>query len=243
MQQTFQCFKCGPEMSTRRNHWLIGILAAVLIIVGGGISCASDNATHPSNPKVASTPTPKPTTTIPTATATPTTTPKPTTTATPTPTPKPTTTSTTPPPPSTTPPPPTTSTTPTTSTAPTFPTSTSSIPTSIPYPIPTLTQLNPPPTINEIIFNNGTPVTITPNTTAPALECPTWMVCEVTCQASDPDNDNLNYTWSTSGGVILGNGNKISWIAPGIAGIYTITVTVTDGKGGRANFSIMVRVT
>ena len=200
MQQTFQCFKCGPEMSTRRSHWLIGILAAVLIIVGGGISCASDNATHPSNPKVASTPTPKPTTT---------------------PTPP----------------------TPTTSTAPTFPTATSSIPTSIPYPIPTLTQLNPPPTINEIIFNNGTPVTITPNTTAPALECPTWMVCEITCQASDTDNDNLNYTWSTSGGVIQGNGNKISWIAPGIAGIYTITVTVTDGKGGRANFSIMVRVT
>ncbi len=234
MQQTFQCFKCGPEMSTRRNHWLIGILAAVLIIVGGGISCASDNATHPSNPKVASTPAPKLTTTIPTATATPT--PKPTTTA--TPTPKPTTTSTTPPPPTPTPTIPTTSTAP----APTFPTSTSSIPTSIPYPIPTLTQLNPPPTINGIIFNNGTPVTITPNTTAPALECPTWMVCEITCQASDTDNDNLNYTWSTSGG-IQGNGNKISWIAPGIAGIYTITVTVTDGKGGRANFSIMVRVT
>jgi hypothetical protein len=230
-------------MSTRRNHWLIGIFAAVLIIVGGGVSCASDNATHSSNPPVASTPTPKPTTTIPTATATPTTTPTPSTTV--TPTPKPTTTSTTPPPP---PPPPSptstsTSTTPTTSTAPTFPTSTSSIPTSIPYPIPTLKHLNPPPTINEIIFNNGTPVTITPNTTAPALECPTWTVCEITCQASDTDNDNLNYTWSTSGGVILGNGNKISWTAPGIAGIYTITVTVTDGKGGRANFSIMVRVT
>jgi hypothetical protein len=52
----------------------------------------------------------------------------------------------------------------------------------------------------------------------------------------------LNYTWSTSGGLIVGNGTKISWTAPGINGIYEITVAVTDGQGGRANFSIRITV-
>ena len=53
----------------------------------------------------------------------------------------------------------------------------------------------------------------------------------VTCDASDPDGDELNYKWSTDGGDILGTGAVVNWTAPEKVGTYNITVTVTDGHG------------
>jgi len=207
-------------MSTGRNHWIIGIAAVALIIGGSGIGCASDNATYPTDNKVASTSasfsTPAENTTAkPSATK-----PKP------KPKPKPSENSTTPKPPSPGPAP-------------------VAIDTFIPSPDPTLTGLfaNQPPVINKIIFNNGTPVTITPDMAVPVFECNNWTSCNITCLASDPNRDKLSYTWMASEGRILGQGKECIWTAPGMSGLYKITVTVRDVKDGLANLSMMVKVT
>lgn len=57
---------------------------------------------------------------------------------------------------------------------------------------------------------------------------------QVVCIASDPDGDNLGYTWSANGGNISGDGPVVNWAAPDTAGAYTITAIVTDGRGDKA---------
>ncbi len=56
--------------------------------------------------------------------------------------------------------------------------------------------------------------------------------------ASDPDNDPLNYKWSSTGGGIEGTGAEVRWNSSGVKeGTYTATVTVDDGRGGTASAS------
>lgn len=54
---------------------------------------------------------------------------------------------------------------------------------------------------------------------------------DVTCDASDPDNDELAYEWSASGGGISGTGAEVVWTAPQEVGVYYITVLVKDRHG------------
>jgi hypothetical protein len=54
---------------------------------------------------------------------------------------------------------------------------------------------------------------------------------QVTCNASDFDDDELSYEWSTTGGNITGTGPEIIWTAPEEVGMYDITVVVDDGQG------------
>lgn len=62
--------------------------------------------------------------------------------------------------------------------------------------------------------------------------------------ASDPDGDALVYTWSTSGGRIVGDGANTQFDTTGLApGDYTITVEVNDGCGCVAFDSKTIRVT
>ena len=65
---------------------------------------------------------------------------------------------------------------------------------------------------------------------------------QVTCDASDPDGDELSYNWSASGGRIDGEGATITWIAPDSAGPYNVTVVVSDGHGGSATASLSISV-
>jgi len=68
-------------------------------------------------------------------------------------------------------------------------------------------------------------------------------ICQVECTASDPDGDELSYSWSTAdGGNISGEGSTVTWTAPEAPGIYTITVEVTDGRGGEATTQLTVNV-
>jgi hypothetical protein len=67
--------------------------------------------------------------------------------------------------------------------------------------------------------------------------------CAIECTASDPDGDKLSYRWSATGGNITGEGGAVTWVAPNAFGKYTITVTVTDGKGDEAFESIDITVT
>jgi hypothetical protein len=62
------------------------------------------------------------------------------------------------------------------------------------------------------------------------------------CTAYDPDGDKLNYLWSAENGTIKGEGSQVIWVTPDITGDCTITVHVTDGKGGEATASNSFKV-
>jgi hypothetical protein len=65
----------------------------------------------------------------------------------------------------------------------------------------------------------------------------------VHADASDPDNDPLTYTWSSSGGTVDGTGPQVRWNSAGLAnGSYSITARVDDGRGGTTTCSAEVRV-
>jgi hypothetical protein len=55
---------------------------------------------------------------------------------------------------------------------------------------------------------------------------------QVTCNATDPDGDQLSYEWSASSGSITGTNAVASWVAPEETVMYDITVVVDDGCGG-----------
>ena len=67
-------------------------------------------------------------------------------------------------------------------------------------------------------------------------------ICQVECIALDPDGDSLSYIWSASGGNISGEGSVVTWIAPDAPSAYTITVKVTDGRGGEATTPLTINV-
>jgi hypothetical protein len=61
--------------------------------------------------------------------------------------------------------------------------------------------------------------------------------------ASDPDNDPLTYSYTTTGGTVDGTGPDGRWNPSGLAlGSYTINVKVDDGRGGTASCAADVAV-
>src|SRR5579872_127276 len=65
----------------------------------------------------------------------------------------------------------------------------------------------------------------------------------VSATASDPDNDQLTYKWSTTGGRIEGDGPHVRWLSAGVpVGTYTVTVRVDDGRGESASCNADIRV-
>jgi len=78
--------------------------------------------------------------------------------------------------------------------------------------------------------------------TASPLGVSTGGSSTVTCVASDLDGDVLQYSWSYTGGDKSGAGSTITWIAPVVAGTYTVTVAVSDGKGGTDEDSVAIVV-
>ena len=64
----------------------------------------------------------------------------------------------------------------------------------------------------------------------------------ITCEASDPDGDELTYEWSAERGNISGEGATVSWVGPNEYGTFYITVTVTDGRGGEVSGEIDIIV-
>jgi outer membrane protein OmpA-like peptidoglycan-associated protein/opacity protein-like surface antigen len=84
----------------------------------------------------------------------------------------------------------------------------------------------------------------------PAVECLTTTMdvasggsIELRVRATDPDNDKLTYSWSSTGGTVSGSGETATFNATGVrAGSYTVTATVDDGRGGKSSCSITVNV-
>jgi outer membrane protein OmpA-like peptidoglycan-associated protein len=65
----------------------------------------------------------------------------------------------------------------------------------------------------------------------------------VTCNGSDPDNDPLTYSYTTTGGQIIGSGSSVQFDSTGLPpGSYTVKCTVNDGRGGTADASGNVEV-
>jgi outer membrane protein OmpA-like peptidoglycan-associated protein len=65
----------------------------------------------------------------------------------------------------------------------------------------------------------------------------------VNCTGSDPDNDPLTYTWSSTCGKVDGTGSQVRWLSAGVPlGSCNITAKVDDGRGGSANSSVAVNV-
>src|SRR6266481_4075245 len=65
----------------------------------------------------------------------------------------------------------------------------------------------------------------------------------VTCKGSDPDNDPLTYSYTTTAGQMVGSGSNVQFDATGLKpGSYTVKCTVNDGRGGTADASGNVEV-
>jgi hypothetical protein len=69
-----------------------------------------------------------------------------------------------------------------------------------------------------------------------------FSICEIECEAVDPDGDVLTYNWTVSAGDIFGEGPRIEWGSPIAEGLYRISVVVDDGRGGTAEHSLPLRV-
>jgi outer membrane protein OmpA-like peptidoglycan-associated protein len=65
----------------------------------------------------------------------------------------------------------------------------------------------------------------------------------VTCNGSDPDNDPLTYSWTSTGGQISGTGSNAQFDSTGLQpGTYPVKCAVSDGRGGNADASGNVEV-
>ena len=71
----------------------------------------------------------------------------------------------------------------------------------------------------------------------------TGLAYSMSVSATDPDGDPLSYSWTVDDGSLnVPTSSAITWTMPSTAGFYNITVTVEDGKGGRAEKTETVEV-
>lgn len=109
---------------------------------------------------------------------------------------------------------------------------------------------NNPPVIEGITFQRPghMATTIKPNMTQkekdknPDPLIRIYETADITCLASDPDNDDLDYIWMATGGSIKGSGAYVQWVVPGAGGNYKVTCEVSDPDGLTSTFTIDVTV-
>jgi outer membrane protein OmpA-like peptidoglycan-associated protein len=66
---------------------------------------------------------------------------------------------------------------------------------------------------------------------------------EITAVASDPDNDPLTFSWTSSGGRLEGTGTAVRFHTRDVSpGAYTITGRVDDGRSGTADCTLSIAV-
>ena len=60
--------------------------------------------------------------------------------------------------------------------------------------------------------------------------------------AADRDGDSLTVTWTASGGIFTGTGPAVTWTAPDMPGIYTVTCWVRDSHGAEVQDTVSLDV-
>lgn len=71
-----------------------------------------------------------------------------------------------------------------------------------------------------------------------------WMSTPVECKVENADNADLTYTWTPSNGKLQARGlaegtaSKVTWIAPGVAGDFTLDVVIRDSNGNEARGTV-----
>jgi len=65
---------------------------------------------------------------------------------------------------------------------------------------------------------------------------------QLTCAASDRDEDELTYEWTATGGDISGTGAAVNWTAPQQVGVYYITVVANDSHDSEDTMSVPLSV-
>ncbi|CAN5441919.1 hypothetical protein BH10ACI1_BH10ACI1_34540 [soil metagenome] len=91
-----------------------------------------------------------------------------------------------------------------------------------------IVDYNCPPTVKNISLSQTEIISCRTNSNT----CSEKQLIEVLTEATDPENDFLTYSYTVTGGKIVGDGAKVVWDLSGVApGIYTITVGADDGCG------------
>jgi len=65
---------------------------------------------------------------------------------------------------------------------------------------------------------------------------------QITVTATDPDNDELTYSYELSSGKISGSGKAVTFTAGTVPGTAYINVKVTDTRGGTAGGYVMITI-
>ncbi len=66
----------------------------------------------------------------------------------------------------------------------------------------------------------------------------------VTVEASDPDEDEMTFSWSANGGAFINKHEAaVQWVAPLIEDVFDLQVSVKDKNGGEATDNISITVT
>ncbi len=95
-------------------------------------------------------------------------------------------------------------------------------------------------TVKELVKPNRPP---TIEALTPSVDVASGGSVELRVQASDPDNDPLTITWTSTCGSVSGSGTSATFNASGLkAGRCTVTATADDGRGGKASCSMTVNV-
>jgi hypothetical protein len=65
---------------------------------------------------------------------------------------------------------------------------------------------------------------------------------EIKCVSTAPEGDTVQFTWSSDGGNLTGEGPIVTWQAPNDYGDYHVMVTAKDNNGGRAEAVLTLSV-
>lgn len=96
-------------------------------------------------------------------------------------------------------------------------------------------------TVTIAVGSNHPPVISSLTANPPSLQFA--QTTTLTCAASDPDGDPLQYAWNDADeGSLSGIGNTVSWTSPSKNGDFTVYVIVSDGKGGESKQQIVITV-
>lgn len=100
---------------------------------------------------------------------------------------------------------------------------------------------NPKPKVDPCSTNRAPSVSLSANKLAVKERSNDTVVFNAS--AMDPDNDQLTYNWTASGGELTGSGAQMTWNSAGLApGDYRISVTVTDVCNNSATDSRTITV-